>query len=97
MIDKVLFEALHEVAERTAVLRPGVRWYLFGSAAREAIYSADFDVLAVCPNDDASTAAREEICALAGDYPLHLMIITQPEEDELHFVSEQHCVELFAK
>ena len=96
MIDPGLFTSLRDVATRVASLRSGVRWYLFGSAARDAPFSADVDVLALCPDDAAANTVRKELCAPANEYPLHLMIITQREEDELRFISGQNCKELFA-
>jgi predicted nucleotidyltransferase len=68
-----------------------VRWYLFGSALRDASRSADFDIAVVC-RPDLAPLVRKHLAPWCTRWPVHLMILTPAEDASLRFTEEQGAV-----
>lgn len=68
-----------------------VRWYLFGSALRDASRAADFDLAIVC-GPDLAPMVREYLAPWCVQWPVHLMILTPAEDAFLRFTEEQGAV-----
>ena len=77
---------LTEVALQIEEMHAGTRWYLFGSALSTMKNFADIDIAVIGPCDEACRATRAALAGLAGRFPLHLMLLTQEESNELRFV-----------
>jgi predicted nucleotidyltransferase len=74
---------------------PGARWYLFGSIVRRHPLPSDVDLLIVYEKDDDARALRRGLDHLCQSFPLHLLLLRQDEEREVHFVDEQKALRIF--
>ena len=86
---------LRERARTLAARLAATQWYLFGSVTRGVALPGDVDLLIVYTVlSDASElrVALEEFGALI---PLHVLLLTPDEEEQLQFVREQHAVRIF--
>lgn len=86
---------LRSIARRVELIAPGARWYLFGSALRAFEGAADIDVLVVSDTHESSALVRQELDCLCQSLPLHLLLLTTEEENELSFIVAQRCVQVF--
>lgn len=86
-----LLEILTDIA-RTFPRRREHRWYLFGSALRDAGRAGDFDLAIVCPQEDA-ISVRKHLDPWCAKWPLHLTILTPVEEALLEFTAGQGAVQ----
>ena len=71
---------------------PGARLFVFGSLLLEDVWPADVDVLAVYSTVGDAQRIREVLQAFAKELPLHLMLLSESEEEELGFVTSERCV-----
>jgi predicted nucleotidyltransferase len=86
-----LIDAVKKLASDLPACSEEVRWYLFGSALRDASRSADFDIAVVCRRDLAPIV-REHLAPWSTRWPVHLMILTPAEDASLRFTEEQRAV-----
>jgi predicted nucleotidyltransferase len=91
--DSDIRQAISREAERIAALVPGIRWYLFGSFARNAVVYADIDLLATCPSHEKARLVRAEMTELCKRLPIHLLLMTFEEDRQLGFTHTQACEE----
>ena len=87
--------SLRSIARRVELIAPGAKWYLFGSALRAFERAADIDVLIVSDTHESSALVRQELDGLCRSLPLHLLLLTTEEENELSFIVAQRCVQVF--
>jgi len=91
MTSTELIGALKTVAGNLPVCGDAVRWYLFGSALRDASKAADFDIAIVCPLEIAPII-RKHLAPWCIRWPLHLIILTPAENAFLRFTEEQTAI-----
>src|SRR6202035_3003962 len=92
-------EALQEIlqhAKEIACNLPGLLWYGFGSYFRGQNSFGDIDILVVCPTTADAIVIRTKTADLCGRWPLHLVIMTETEQNETDFVVSEVCVILKA-
>lgn len=89
-MDQDLTAELRRVEDRVR----GSAMYLFGSFMTAPDAARDIDLLAVCEDDGVAIRLREELRDLCILLPLHLLVLTQAEEEELKFVASQRCVRI---
>ena len=87
-----MIEAVRHEAERISSKILGTRWYLFGSFTRNPRGAADVDVLVVCRSHADAIRIREEIHDVCSDWPLHLLLMTDSEEEQTKFIVSEGCV-----
>lgn len=83
-----LIDAVKRLAADLPACGDEVRWYLFGSALRDASRSADFDIAVVC-RPDLAPIVRAHLAPWSTRWPVHLMILTPAEDAFLRFTEEQ--------
>ena len=89
-----LIRQVRAMAETINAKTGNTRWYLFGSALRDPARAADIDLLVVCQTDSAADAVRRIAEEFA--FPsLDLSILTDEEEAECSFVTNQRCIQVF--
>ena len=86
-----LIDAVKRLAGDLPACADEVRWYLFGSALRDASRSADFDIAVVC-RPDLAPIVREHLAPWCTRLPVHLMILTPTEDAALRFTQDQGAV-----
>jgi len=74
---------------------PGIAWYLFGSALVDAESAADIDVLIVYASEADRVAIRQHLSQCCLPLPVHLILMSREEQDELDFVAAQGCRRIF--
>jgi predicted nucleotidyltransferase len=74
---------------------PTASWYLFGSLAKQAELPGDIDLLIIYKNDSDAIALRELLAEYGRRNPLHLMLLRDDEEKELHFVESEQAVLIY--
>jgi predicted nucleotidyltransferase len=90
-----LLEMLKSEAARRSVDDSEAVWYLFGSAKSQGERSLDVDVLIVAANDERCQRIRHSLDRLLLLLPVHLLIMSRSEEEELDFVSGQKCIQFY--
>jgi len=88
MTTEDLLETLAGIARDMPDPSPEMRWCLFGSALRNPVGAADFDLAIVCRADRAR-AVREHLAPWCLVWPLHLTILTPEEDAALGFTEGQ--------
>lgn len=86
-----LIDVVKRLAGNLPACAHEVRWYLFGSALRDASRSADFDIAVVC-RPELAAIVREHLASWCTRWPVHLMILTPAEDTSLRFTKEQGAV-----
>jgi predicted nucleotidyltransferase len=74
---------------------PDARWYVFGSAVRDATLPRDLDVLIIYQRDHDADTLRATLEKSWQSLPLHLLLLREDEENELQFVTQQQAVCIF--
>lgn len=92
MSDEITLLA-QEFANRGAFFAT-TRWFMFGSAARGSRSPSDFDILVIYQVSSDITEIRKRIEDLELKRPIHLLFMTEAEEDETGFIGAQSCIEL---
>jgi hypothetical protein len=85
------------MAELTRIAKsvPEATWYLFGSTLIDANAALDIDVLIVYSRDQDGDLIRSSLSEFCLDFPVHLLLISQEEEQELNFVETQRCKQIY--
>lgn len=91
MTTNELVALLRTIAAEAPDLRGEAKWYLFGSALRDARRAADFDVAIVCPAELAAVI-RTHLAPACRRWPIHLTILSPQEDADLRFTKEQGAV-----
>jgi predicted nucleotidyltransferase len=89
-----LAEIVRREIIRLNTIVPGCKWYLFGSVATAKRSVSDIDVLVVCDTHELCAKVREGLSAACAESPIHLLLMTQSEEEELNFISSQRAIEI---
>jgi len=89
-----LMSLLRDVAVRTNADLGEANWYLFGSAKESLSNASDIDLLVVCRTHSVADIIRHAVDVDQFNRPIHLSILTDAEEAELHFVEKQGCIQL---
>jgi predicted nucleotidyltransferase len=92
MTTSELLEALGRIAQSFPETDGETRWYLFGSAMRDARLAADYDLAIVCAPDRA-LAVRCHLKPWSEIWPIHLTILTPAEDEALQFTREQRAIQ----
>lgn len=90
-----LMAAIKDLATGVTLCVGRADWYLFGSASTEASNASDIDLVIVCQSHAMADAIRRTIDVDQLKHPIHLSILTEEEEREIHFVERQRCVRVF--
>jgi hypothetical protein len=90
-------DLLNDEVCRIRALIPNSRWFLFGSITTANRPIRDIDLLVVCEKSTDCEAIRSELASLCCDFPIHLLLMTRDEEDELKFIEEQLAVEVVCR
>lgn len=82
---------------RTEILRVSklvqdAEWYLFGSLLHTPHQAIDIDILIIYRSDDTAEMIRGELGEVTLRFPVHLLFLSEHEEDELDFIDSQRCV-----
>ena len=85
-----LSEILNKLSE-LSIHHPAIRWYGFGSFFRSRCSFNDIDLLAISPTDWDTNSIRSSLHDLLMIWPIHLTIMTEAEEAETNFVTNQEC------
>jgi predicted nucleotidyltransferase len=93
MKDDLVF-IIRELAARTNAEIGYSKWYLFGSAQGDFSNVMDIDLLAVCETHAMADMIRQSVDLDQLTRPIHLSILTQVEEAEVHFVKNQDCIQI---
>lgn len=89
-----LLRLLRATADELTPDLGGAVWYLFGSALRDARSAADYDVAIVCSRETA-IVLRRALKPLCLRLPVHLMILTPSEDQDLNFTGRRGAVQFF--
>lgn len=73
----------------------GTRWYIFGSASRDASCPSDVDILVIYEDPAHASIVRARLAELELMRPLHLIFMTVGEEKESGFIASERAVEVF--
>lgn len=84
--------AIQSEAERVKNLALGTRWYIFGSFIRNPRRAADVDILILCKSQADVRRVRDEALDICSEWPLHLLLMTEAEEQETNFIASGGCV-----
>lgn len=87
-------DVLRIEAARISKVVPGTCWYLFGSILKSPNQASDIDVAVLCPSHKEVELVREEGRRLCERLPLHLMLLTLSEEQQLGFIESEGCQRL---
>jgi len=85
---------LNDEVWRIRALIPGSSWYVFGSITTAKRPIGDIDLLVVCEASADCEAVRLELASICGNFPIHLLLMTRSEEEELKFIEGQLAVEI---
>jgi predicted nucleotidyltransferase len=83
-----------EIANRGAFFTT-TRWYIFGSVVRGSRAPSDFDILVIYRDSLDTVEIRTRLTDLNLIRPIHLLFMTEAEEQETGFIRAQSCVELY--
>jgi hypothetical protein len=89
-----LAAAIRELAVRTNANVGEAKWYWFGSTRNNLSDAADIDLVVVCENHTIADEIRRLVDSDQLTRPIHLSILTQEEEAEVHFVKSQGCTQI---
>ena len=88
--DEALLDILHEAKHLSHDL-PRATWYGFGSYFGGQESFCDIDILVVCPTNADASFVREKTEDICARWPLHLVIMTEDEQEETSFVASEGC------
>lgn len=92
--EEIMLRALHKEMQRIGVRVPTSRWFLFGSITTTKRPVGDIDLLVVCKAAADCTTVRTELASICGQFPIHLLLMTQREEGEIKFILSERAVEM---
>jgi hypothetical protein len=72
----------------------GTEWYLFGSALVDP-RAADIDLLVICKDDVTADLVRRTVDLDALPKLIHLSLLTELENREIEFTTNQGCIKIF--
>lgn len=90
-----LISAIKDLATGVTIGVGRADWYLFGSASAEVSKASDIDLVVICQSHAMADAIRRAVDRDQLERPIHLSILTEEEEQEIHFVERQACIRIF--
>ena len=82
-------------AQRLELIAPRTTWFLFGSMLVNPATANDIDLLVLYERDADGPGVRRELAALCLALPLHLMIVSASEEQELGILERYKVQKLY--
>jgi len=70
------------------------RWFIFGSAIKSNVTSKDLDILVIYERPQDAALIRLQIEATCKAFPIHLLLMTDAEENETNFIESVGAVEI---
>lgn len=92
--EQIVIAALHEEMQRIRTRLPSSRWYLFGSITTAKRPVEDIDLLVVCDADRDCESVRAELASICLRFPIHLLLMTPCEEEEVKFIQSEKAREV---
>ena len=92
--DQIAVRALHEEMQRIRALVANSRWFLYGSITTTKRPVGDIDLLVVCKTAADCTTVRTELTSICARFPIHLLLMTRREEEEIKFIMGERAVEV---
>jgi hypothetical protein len=93
-LEKVVVRALSNEMQRISVQVLSSKWFLFGSVTTTKRPVGDVDLLIVCRAASDCVTVRMELAAICARFPIHLLIMTQNEEEEVNFIKDKRAIEI---
>lgn len=84
----IILPSLKAHISQIMTFSPSLRFYIFGSFARQAASPSDIDILVICSSDFEADLSRSLLKAACHQWPLHLTIMTASENHETDFLEK---------
>jgi hypothetical protein len=91
-----VYQDILDAIDTSNLSKVSVTWYGFGSFFMGSDLFSDIDLLAVCTTVEETSVIRAKLAALCGEWPVHLLIMTESEAAETDFIKSQLCIPLTA-
>lgn len=93
-LEEIVIRAVYNEMQRIRGIAPNSRWFFFGSITTTKCPVGDFDLLVICKTTADCIAVRTELAPICARFPIHLMLMTQSEEEEINFIQGSRAIEL---
>ena len=91
-----VYQDILDAIDTCNLSKASVAWYGFGSFFTGSDSFSDIDLLAVCATVKETSVIRAKLATLCGEWPIHLLIMTESEAAETNFIYSQLCISLTA-
>lgn len=71
------------------------RWYIFGSYMIAKELAMDVDLLVIYKTIDSAKVVRSSLREISLHVPLDLLLMTEDEEEESHFIAKQSANKIY--
>lgn len=73
----------------------GTTWCLFGSVLDGGVGASDIDLLILYRDPSQAMDVRKALSRFANERPIHLLLLTYQEDEEVGFRDQEECWEVF--
>ena len=85
---------LKQVAQNRLYIDDELKWYLFGSAAKEKHFFSDIDILIIYKSRINLDTLKTQLESIELKHPLDIIFLSEKEEKELNFVNTVHGIRI---